>query len=662
MSGFLVQSRHGRRGNFEVVVPPTHGAGLTHLWRNNDVDNFPWSAPICFGRGNMDSACLIQGNFGSTGNLEVVARESDRLDFYWRMDRAPWTWGGPFTIGAGARGNPALIQSRHGRKGNFELVVPHIDGGLMHMWRDNDNPALPWSGPSRFGSGRIDGVALIQGNFGSPGNLELLAVEGERLVFYWRMDRAPWTWGGPFTIAAGVRGVPALIQSRHGTKGNFEAIIPHRDGGLVHLWRNNDNPALPWSGAFRFGSGLYDEVSCIQGNFGSPGNLEVVARGNDGRLDFYWRMDRSPWTWSGPFLIGAERAWDVSECVYGWRAAFFQSDAHVIGRIQLSPDSGISAATMDTLRTTWRNGIINKWSNLFDCRAPNGETRRLTVDVHWVASGAHHVVRVRPGPQRSNMTNWDTSDTGDVASHEFGHMLGHPDEYNDSACPARSPVSTGTVMDDNTEVVERQVEHLASFNCGHDAGPVAASEPEEVSRSPMRSLDELDAAERGRFVEHMREAPDRDEGKDHKVTFVVAGGAPGDRYEYRAEVHADRTADVSLLDEMNARSEQESDLALDPDQVQTVFERAVSEDVLEASDSAPQLVPDSLVGTIIVTNGDVEKRIFFAVEESQGRAREPGEADVALLATPDLLIRQEYATPGVRSLVEAIQSIPNLMR
>ncbi len=483
-------------------------------------------------------------------------------------------------------------------------------------------------------------------------------MEGDRLVFYWRMDRAPWTWSNPFTVATGVRGVPALIQSRHGRKGNFEAVVPHRDGGLVHLWRNNDNPAFPWSGPFRFGSGLYEEVSCIQGNFGSPGNLEVVARGRDGRTDFYWRMDRSPWTWSGPFLVGAERAWDVSECVYGWRAAFFQSDAHIIGRIQLSPDAGITAATMDTLRTTWRNGIVNKWSNRFECRAPNGERRRLTVDVHWVTSGAHHVVRVRPGPQRSNMTNWDTADTGDVASHEFGHMLGHPDEYADAACPRRSPVNTGTVMHDNNEVVERLVEHLASFHCGHDAGPAAPSEPGEVSR--MRSFEQLDDSERGRFVERMRGGSDGDADDGRTVTLVISGGAPGDRYEYRADVHADGTGAVNLIDELHDRSEQESGLQLESDGVRTLFERATAGDLLEVAHPAPQLAPDSLVGTIVVTDGDTEKRIHFAVDEEAGRAREPGEADIALTATPGLVIGQENATPGVRSLLEAFKAIPGL--
>ena len=65
-------------------------------------------------------------------------------------------------------------------------------------------------------------------------------------------------------------------------------------------------------------------------------------------------------------------------------------------RIQLNPDAGITAATMDTLRTTWRNGILATWSNRFECRAPNGGRQRLTFDVQWVASNAHHVVGSGP--------------------------------------------------------------------------------------------------------------------------------------------------------------------------------------------------------------------------------------------------------------------------
>ncbi|WP_372527258.1 hypothetical protein [Piscinibacter sp.] len=154
-----------------------------------------------------------------------------------------------------------------------------------------------------------------------------------------------------------------------------------------------------------------------------------------------------------------EVSFAVNECVYGWTAAYAQRGTHVTVRVRLVPDAGISAATMNTLRDTWRRGIEDKWSNRFGCCDSAGCDCRcaLTFSVEWVDSNEHNTVAVHVGPSRSDMTNWDTMDTGDVASHEFGHMLGHPDEYPDAACPRRSPVSTGTVMDDNTEVVERLV-------------------------------------------------------------------------------------------------------------------------------------------------------------------------------------------------------------
>jgi len=672
MSGYFVQGRHGTKGNFEVVIPASHGDGMMHLWRNNDDPAFPWSAPVCFGGGDVASACLVQGNFGATGNLEVVARVGESLVFYWRLDHAPWTWSGPFSLLASkAQGNPALIQSRHGSKGNFELVCPHKDGGMMHLWRNNDVASLPWSGPQRFGSGNITGVSLIQSNFGSPGNLELIAVQSNRLIFYWRMDHGPWTWSDPATIANAVRGVPSLIQGRHGSKGNFEVVVPHRDGGLIHLWRNNDSASLPWSAPLRFGSGLYEEVTVVQGNFGSPGNLEVVARRTDGMLDFYWRQDRAPWTWNGPFLIGRERSANVSECVYGWRSAFFQADTHIVVRLQLNPDAGISAATLDNLRTTWRNGIISKWSDRFDCKSPNGERRRITFDVQWVSSNAHHVVRVRPGPERSNMTTWDTLDTGDVASHEFGHMLGHVDEYADGTCPARSPVNTGTVMDDNTEVVERLMETFANFHCGHDAVPRPAPEsaalpPAEVRRPPTSSVAPLRSEEIPGFVQRMRAADlggDRAAAADErKVVLLVSGGPPSERLNYRAEVLRSGLGSMSLVDAISDRRQQATQLSLPMELVDQLFDRATAHEVLYDNHAMPPLLPDSLVGTIVITDGKREKRLHFPVATSTGRNREASDTDLQLLAAPGLQIRREYASPGIRSIVDTFQALPASMR
>jgi hypothetical protein len=157
-----------------------------------------------------------------------------------------------------------------------------------------------------------------------------------------------------------------------------------------------------------------------------------------------------------------EISFAVAECGFNWTAAYAQRGTHITVRIRLVPDDDVPAQTLATLRTTWKNGIEQKWSNHFGCCDNRDCDFRcaLTFSVEWVDSNEHHAVRVHTGPTRSDMLNWDTEDTGDVASHEFGHMLGHPDEYASASCPARSPVNTGTVMDDNTEVVERLVQPL----------------------------------------------------------------------------------------------------------------------------------------------------------------------------------------------------------
>jgi hypothetical protein len=200
----LVQGRFGTQGNFELVVPQA-SSGMAFYWRNNDDPGFPWNGPFAFGQsvGRVDAVSMIQGNFGSPGNLELVARVGDKLAFFWRDSGPSFNWNGPFFFGSpGASGNPVLIQSRFGTKGNFELVVPRAGGGLDLYWRNNDDPAFPWHGPFAFGqsAGQVDAVSMIQGNFGSPGNLELIARVGDRLAFFWRDSGPEFIWNGPFFL------------------------------------------------------------------------------------------------------------------------------------------------------------------------------------------------------------------------------------------------------------------------------------------------------------------------------------------------------------------------------------------------------------------------------------------------------------------------------
>ena len=459
-SGFTIQSNHGSKGNFELLVPPPIGNGMVHLWRANDISGLPWKGVKLFGVEDVHGADLIQSNFGSKGNLEVVARVGTGLVHFWRRDTSPFTWTCTGRFATGVTGNPALIQSNFGKKGNFELVVPRSGGGLAHYWRNNDASGLPWNGPNNFGAGTVAAVTMIQSNFGTKGNLEVVARVGNRLVHYWRMDSSPFRWFGPRTIVrTGVTGNPALIQSNFGKKGNFELVVPRSGGGLAHYWRNNDASGLPWNGPNNFGAGTVQAVSLMQSNFGSKGNLEVIAiEGN--RLAHYWRRDSSPFTWSNRRYVAIERSFDVSECIYGWNARYDREFGRVTVRIQLNPDAGIPATTITGLQNTWRNGIRNAWNNRFRCHASDGSVMPLEVDVQWVNNNPHHTVRVRPGPAQTNMTTWDTSDSGAVAAHEFGHMLGSPDEYVSAVCPQRCPVATGTVMDNNSLPVLRHAQGL----------------------------------------------------------------------------------------------------------------------------------------------------------------------------------------------------------
>jgi len=80
------------------------------------------------------------------------------------------------------------------------LVYPAVGGGVAFMWRNNDDPAMPWSGPWVFGQGlgHVDAVTMIQSNYGDPGNLELIARVGDALQFFWRDSGPAFTWNGPF--------------------------------------------------------------------------------------------------------------------------------------------------------------------------------------------------------------------------------------------------------------------------------------------------------------------------------------------------------------------------------------------------------------------------------------------------------------------------------
>jgi hypothetical protein len=114
---------------------------------------------------------------------------------------------------------------------------------------------------------------------------------------------------------------------------------------------------------------------------------------------------------------------------YGWHARFHVTVEEANCRVTVTLRVRINGAITAAQQAAWENAIENAWSNRFKlrcrcCCCSSGYT--IVVDLQFVASGEHQVVNV--GPTTTNMGNWSATDTIDVR-HEFGHMLGNPEEY-----------------------------------------------------------------------------------------------------------------------------------------------------------------------------------------------------------------------------------------
>ncbi|WP_437756715.1 alpha/beta hydrolase [Sorangium sp. So ce1389] len=287
ISGFFLQC--APRGALELVVPAVDAPfGIEHHRREEAAG--PWRHAATFARelGPVDAVSLIQSNFGDPGNLEVVARAraGDRLAAFWCAPGSEPSWSEPRFFAEGAAGDPALIQGGFGGRGNFELVVPHAGGGLAHYFRDNDTAELGWHGPAIFGAdlGHFEAVAMIQRVLHAPyaprapGDLEVVARTGDRLLMFWRSPGSGAAWQGPEEVVSGVRGTPALFRSASGGEGALELFSPLAGVGLARWCRADGARAARFRGPTVFATdlGRCEAVSTIESR--PLGRLELAVR------------------------------------------------------------------------------------------------------------------------------------------------------------------------------------------------------------------------------------------------------------------------------------------------------------------------------------------------------------------------------------------------
>lgn len=107
------------------------------------------------------------------------------------------------------------------------------------------------------------------------------------------------------------------------------------------------------------------------------------------------------------------------------------NELRVLVRIHLVEATNVSQTFYpdDRRANEWRIGIERVWNNHFV--ATNGTTRLRVIFVPlFTEDSPNHTVQIDHGQGRSDEGKWYLqSVNGDVIAHEFGHMVGNPDEY-----------------------------------------------------------------------------------------------------------------------------------------------------------------------------------------------------------------------------------------
>jgi hypothetical protein len=327
-------------------------------------------------------------------------------------------------------------------------------------------------------------------------------------------------------------------------------------------------------------------------------------------------------------IYGTELAGRVSDGLYQWKTFYNQEGTHVSIRIRLVPDNGIKDNELMSLREKWKRGIENIWSDRYACCCESdinalsdcSRPARLTFEVQWVERNPHYIVNVRKGPAVSNMLLWDTEDSEAVVAHHFGHMLGLEDEYCDSSCPLRTPVETGTIMDNGMHVVNRHVDHLCQFvNQYAVAIPHRGSSDDFLTdRYQVTTLsDETTNEEITRLLKAITKGKKMLEEGDI-ITHRVFGGALNDRYEWSVEILHDGTTTHVLKDEIKGEKAVYA-ASLDSSSMTRLIREISTSNITKTNSSDHDYLPDSLIGCFSLDISGLHQSWFFLASPIQRR-------------------------------------------
>jgi hypothetical protein len=126
---------------------------------------------------------------------------------------------------------------------------------------------------------------------------------------------------------------------------------------------------------------------------------------------------------------------------YSWQTKFTLQVSRTPCTVHVTVKIKVTGTISATQKSAWKSSIESKWNGKAKLMCPDPACAtacpsgyKIIVEVQFVTSGEHYVVAANSaaaGGSRSvtpDMGTWGVNDTVDV-THEFGHMLGAPEEY-----------------------------------------------------------------------------------------------------------------------------------------------------------------------------------------------------------------------------------------
>lgn len=288
-NGNILEGDLGANHNDFEMLAAFNGGSMRH-WRRANAGGQTWQGLETFANDvELFRPSLIQSTYNR--NFEAVYLTNHRLRHWWFSRNAQrWLDGGIFGP-PNAAGIPALIQSNYGAPGNLEVVVRTADGRLSQWWRENGSGG-GWVDGGKFASGvAFSGASLIQSGYGQKGDFFLVCTLDSGEMQEWRRDNDNHTgWQAGPKFGGGIVSPPCMIEGPYGAAteshvGNFELCVA-ANGQVQHWWRANWTDGT-WRFGGSFGHDVFAVTGLLQSSFGFA--LEVVVLRYDFSLQHYWR-------------------------------------------------------------------------------------------------------------------------------------------------------------------------------------------------------------------------------------------------------------------------------------------------------------------------------------------------------------------------------------